>query len=182
MFSVLFLLIYRAIRVAWWVLKLITFLAILWGATRSLTSTSLPFVGDIVNWVHNVAPVFPGSRYFSWVAENWMVFAVCYIFLNSVFLRPYLNKLSETGDYLRIFIGTIMNYFRVETETASMKKMREEGMLSVMKDGLLEGIFSRILGTKIPDERLSAKAVRYGEEVSLSDDLKEVTEQNRYGD
>lgn len=75
-----------------------------------------------------------------------------------------------------------MNYFRVETETASMKKMREEGMLSVMKDGLLEGIFSRILGTKIPDERLSAKAVRYGEEVSLSDDLKEVTEQNRYGD
>ena len=76
----------------------------------------------------------------------------------------------------------MMNYFRVETETASMKKMREEGVLSVMKDGLFERIFARILGTKIPDERLGAKAVRYGEEVDLSDDLKDVTEQNSYRD
>jgi hypothetical protein len=181
-FSLLFLIIYRAIRVAWWILKLIIFLAILWGAARSLTTTSLPFVGDIVNWAHNASPVFVGSPYFSWVTENWWVFAVCYIFLNSLFLRPTLNKLSETGDYLRIFIGTIMNYFHVETETASMKQMREEGMLSVMKQGLFEGIFARILGTTIPDERLSAKAVRYGEEVSLSDDLKEATERSSYRD
>lgn len=182
MFSLLYLIVYRAIRVAWWILKLIIFFAILWGAARSLTTTSLPAVGDIVNWTHNVSPVFVGSRYFSWIAENWWVFAVCYVFLNSLFLRPKLNKLSETEDYLRIFIGTIMNYFRVETETASMKKMREEGMLSVMKQGLSEGIFARILGTKLPDERLSAKAVRYGEEVSLSDDVKDATERNVYRD
>lgn len=99
--------------------------------------------------------------------------AVLLIFLNSVFSRRVLEELSETGGYTRIFIGTVMNYFGVETETPSLKKMRVAGMWTVMKEGLSEGIITRILGIELPDDRLSAKAVRYGEEVHLADDMKE---------
>lgn len=70
-------------------------------------------------------------------------------------------------------MATLMNYIGIETETPSMKKMHEEGVLAVMKEGLTEAILKRIFGVEMPDDRLSAKAVRYGEEVHLSDDINE---------
>jgi hypothetical protein len=171
--SIAFLITSWAFRVAWAVFKIAVFLAILWGAVKSFSSTSLPIVGGIVTWAKTVTPSFFGAAFLSWVAENWIGFAVLLIFLNSVFSRWTLEELSETGGYTRIFIGTVMNYLRVETETPSVRKMREAGRWAVMKEGLTEGIVTRFLGIELPDDRLSAKAVRHGEEVHLSDDVKE---------
>jgi len=169
---ILFLIVSWAFRIAWGIIKIIVFLAILWGAVKSLSNTSLPVIGDIVGWVKTTNPSIFGATFLSWVAENWMAFAVLLIFLNSVFNRWVLKELSETDGYTRIFIGTVLNYFGVLTEIRSSKKMREVGMWAVMKEGLTAGIITKILGIELPDERLNAKAVRYGEEVHLSDDVK----------
>ena len=171
--SILLLIVSWAFRLAWGIIKIVIFLAILWGAVKSLSNTSLPVIGDIVTWVKTTNPDFFGAAFLSWVAVNWMAFAILLIFLNSVFSRWVLEEISKTGGYTRIFIGTVMNYFGVETETPSLKKMREAGMWAVMKEGLSEGIITRILGIELPDDRLSAKAVRFGAEVHLSDDVKE---------
>jgi hypothetical protein len=153
------------------------FLAIAWGAVRSLTATSLPIVGDFVAWAQTAPPGFIWAQFLSWIAENWRVFAASYIFFIVVFIiRPAIDELSQTGSYQRIFMGTMMNYFRVQTETESLKKFREEGSLAVMKQGLFERIFYSMLGQKPPDEALEAKAVRAGEEVSLSEDLREAAQ------
>lgn len=171
--SILFVIASWAFRVAWGIVKIAVFLAILWGAIKNLSSTSLPVVGNIVSWAKTVTPGFFGAVFLSWVSENWMAIAVLLIFLNSVFSRQVLEELSKTGGYTRIFIGTVMNYLRVETETPSLKKMREAGLWAVMKEGFTEGIVTRVLGIELPDDRLSAKAVRHGEEVHLADDMKE---------
>lgn len=173
--SILFLITSWAVRVAWGIVKIAIFLAILWGAIKSLSSTDIPVVGDIVTWVKTAAPVFFGANFLSWVSDNWIHLAVLLIFLNSVTSRWILKELSETGGYTRIFIGTVMNYLRIETETPSLKKMREAGWWTLMKERLTEGIVTQILGGELPDERLSAKAVRHGEEVHLVDDVKVAT-------
>jgi len=171
--SILFLLASWALRVVWGIIKIAVFLAILWGAVKNLSDTTLPVVGGVVSWAKTATPSFFGASFLSWVAENWMAFAVLIIFLNSVFSRWALKELSKTGGYTRIFIGTVMNYLGVETETPSLKKIRDSGVWAVMKEGLTEGIVTRILGIELPDDRLSAKAVRHGEEVQIADDLKE---------
>jgi hypothetical protein len=171
--SILFLIASWAFRVVWGIIKIALFFAIFWGAVKSLSNTSIPVIGDIINWAKTANPSFFGSIFLSWVAENWMSFAILLIFLNSVFSRWVLEELSKTGGYTRIFIATLMNYLGVETETPSMKKMRKAGMWAVMKEGLTETVLIKILGVELPDDRLSAKAVRFGEEVHLSDDVKE---------
>lgn len=171
--SILFLIASWALRVAWGILKIAVFVAILWGAVKGVSNTSLPLIGDLVSWAKSTTPTFFGATFLLWIAENWLTFAILLVFLNSVSSRWILEELSTTGGYTRIFIGTVMNYFRVETETHSLKKIREAGMWAAVKDGMTERIVTRILGIELPDERLSAKAVRHGQEVHLADDVKE---------
>jgi hypothetical protein len=160
-------------RVAWKIVKVLVFVATLWGAIKSLTDTSVPVIGGIVRWAKTFDPSFFGGSFLSWVAANWMSFAVLVIFLNSVFSRAIFDKLEKTSTYMRIFMATMMNYFRVETETPATKTMKESGAWAVVKEGFSERLLAFILGVQPPDDSLQAKAVRRGREVELSDDLTE---------
>ena len=167
----------------WRVLKVTVFLAVLWGAAASLTAIDLPIVGDVIAWAKSANPKFYGSTFLSWVADNWLPFAVIILLLNSMFSRWTLRELSETGGYSRIFIATIMNYFEVETETPGMKKIRESkwndptGFWKSIKEGINELLMTRIIGFAQPyDEKLDAKAVRHGDEAHFADDVKKAVE------
>ena len=70
--SMLYLIASWAFRIAWGITKIVVFLAILWGAVKSLSSTSLPVVGGIVSWTKTATPSFFGAAFLSWVAENWV--------------------------------------------------------------------------------------------------------------
>ena len=171
--SILLLIAFWTFRLVWRIIKIAVFLAILWGAIESLSNTSVPVIGDIVSLTKTANLSFFGVAFLSWIAENWMAFAILLIFLNSLFSRRALEELHETSSYTRIFIGTVMSYFGVETETHDMKKMRKTGgVWAVMKEALAEGVAARTFGIELPDSLLSAKAVRYGNEVHLSDDVK----------
>lgn len=163
----------RVFEVTWGLIKVAVFLAIVFGALKSLSGTSFPVIGDVVGWAKAANPSFFGAAFLLWVAENWMALALLLVFLNSVSSRRVLGELSKTGGYTRIFIGTVMNYFSVETETPSLKKMRDKGALSVIKQGVTEGVVTRVFGIELADDSLSAKAMRCGEAVCLSDDIKE---------
>lgn len=161
------------VMLGWRVLKAAVFLAVLWGAIASLTTNDIPVLGDVINLAKSTKLDFFGGVVLSWIAENWMTFAIIMILLTTLQNRWTLKELSETGGYTRTFIATIMNYFEVQTETPSMKKMQEQGFWSIIRDGIQELWWSKIIGFMQPhDDRLEAKAVRQGDEVRFSDDIK----------
>ena len=141
--SILFLIATWAFRVAWGIIKIAIFFAILWGAVKNLSTTSLPVVGSVVSWAQTTTPSFFGATFLSWVSDNWMALAVLLIFLNSVTSRRDLDDLSKTGGYTRIFIGTVMNYFGIQTEVPFGQRMREVGMWASMKERFSENFFQR---------------------------------------
>ena len=98
--SILSLITSWALHVAWDILKIAVFFAILWGAVRGVSNTSLPLIGDLVSWAKTTTPTFFGATFLSWIAENWLAIAILLVFLNSVFSRWILEELSTTGGYL----------------------------------------------------------------------------------
>ena len=172
--GLLFLIASLFFRVAWSIFKIAAFLAIMWGAIKGLSDTSLPVIGAIVSWAKIVSPSFFGASFLFWVSENWIGLAVLLIFLNSISANQTLDKLSETGGYTRIFIGTLLSYLGIQTEVPSQQKIREKGMWATIKERFYEGIAHGIFGMEQTDERLNAKAVRDGEEVHLENDIKKV--------
>lgn len=171
-FSIAFILINSFVRLAYNIVKILFVLCLLWGASKSLTTTEAPLLGNVLFWTQHVEISFFAAQYAAWIAENWMSLSVLIVLFKTIHMSNALKSLKDTGRYSQLFIGSIMSYFDLQIETEQLKNIREKGFWETWKQYFPELLVLKLTGgTK--DPVLGGYAVREGNRITLKDDIKD---------
>ena len=162
---------WRLVASAWWILKVVVFISVVWGFVKALSDTAMPILGTAISAVKSADPKFVGADLVLWISDNWMSVAVAIIFINSVLGLKVQRELEKTSRYTRIFIGTIVSYFNIQPEISFSVRVREIGFWAAWKERSSSELVLTILGFP-GDDTMTAKAKRNGREAHLVDDVK----------
>lgn len=157
-------------RSAWIVVKVAIFLAICWGALKSVGDSPPPGLSALVSFARSASPDFYGAAYLIWVADNWMPVAIFVVFLLTVLRERDVKKLTETSNHARIFIGMMSKYLNVTGDTPDLVRLRKEGARRSFVHGLKRSVVDFFLGTDI-DYLYDAHPIRDGRKVTFKDDF-----------
>jgi hypothetical protein len=108
------------------------------------------------------------------IDTHWLQCAVLIVFLQSWHRKKDHVELMKTSNYTKMFIATMMTYFRVQVETKEVVALQKGEGFMHFKKTFKQGIALFLLGGEQPDSLLDSYPVRKGTRVTFEEDMKEL--------